>query len=139
MRFEWSHKYVAAAAVTAAASRSPLKPAVLTMKHKFSATFQHHPGVLRQAHHFAMSLPSVLSSLLSLPPSLASPPCDCSATVTGTILSVSQTSQRAYFSRLQASGTPVQTFLRKKTREEESSRSWETCIGKQSLIAKELS
>lgn len=96
MRFEWSRKCAAAAAV--AASYSLLKLTVLRMKHKFSATFQHHPGILRQAHHFAMSLPSVLSSLLSLPPSLASPPCDCSATVTGTILSVSQTSQRTFFS-----------------------------------------
>lgn len=45
-----------------------------------------------------------------------------------------------FFSRLQASGTPVQTLLRKrKTRMEKSCRLRETCIGKQSLIAKELS
>lgn len=46
----------------------------------------------------AISLPSVLTSLP--PPSLASPPCDCSATVTGTILSVSQTSQSTFYSWL---------------------------------------
>lgn len=96
MRFEWSCKCGAAAAATA--SYSLLNLTVLRVKYKFSATFQNRTGVLRQAHHFAMSLPSVLSSLLSLPPSLASPPCDCSATVTGTILSVSQTSQRTFFS-----------------------------------------
>lgn len=55
-------------------------------------------GCCGPVHHFAMSLPSVLSSPRpplppSLPPSslaLASLPCDCSATVTGTILSLSQ-------------------------------------------------
>lgn len=56
------------------------------------------PGCLSQPHHFAMSLPSVLTSLP--PPSLASPPCDRSATVTGTILSVSQTSQSTFYSWL---------------------------------------
>lgn len=106
MRFVWVNRGIITIpeqmCLRCAAKRCRLQDEVC----EFSATFQRCMSDLRQANHFAVSLPSVLSSLSpslpsSLPlllPGVSSIQVTVSATVTGTVLSVCQPDKPADFS-----------------------------------------
>lgn len=124
MRFVWVNRAIITIpeqmCLRCAAKRCRLQDEVC----EFNATFQRCMCDLRQANHFAVSLPSVLPSLSpSLPPPLAPwrllHPCDCQCHCDrdrSVCLSAGQTS-RLFFGRLQASVTSVQTWWGKKTKQ----------------------
>lgn len=103
MRFVWVNRGIITIpeqmCLRCAAKRCRLQDEVC----EFTATFQRCTCDLRQANHFAVSLPSVLPSLYPPPPPPSLPGVSSihvtvSATVTGTVLSVCQPDKSADFS-----------------------------------------